>query len=164
MFRGFAHRCTSLRLEKCSDNLVRQFLDLPRWFDLILLKFVVIIVAVHLRTPLHYQCLQPIMYPRTVIVRSKNGSVNEYVRVVEAYRDNGKVKQRVVADLGRKDLLIDLLPKLRRLLEGDAGDDLGNSADPRVVDASTWGPILVLRALFHQLGLWAILDQHLGHA
>jgi len=60
------------------------------------------------------------MYPRTVKVRSSNGTVNEYVRVVEAYREGGKVKQRVVADLGRKDLLIEILPKLRKLLGGDA--------------------------------------------
>jgi transposase len=104
------------------------------------------------------------MYPRTVKVRSKNGSVHEYVRVVEAYRDGGKVKQRVVADLGRKDLLVELLPKLRRLLDGDSGGDSGELADPLVVDASTWGPILVVRAMFDQLGLWAILDQELGHA
>ena len=104
------------------------------------------------------------MYPRTVKVRSQNGTVHEYVRVVEAYRDGGKVKQRVVADLGRKDLLVKLLPKLRRLLDGDAASDSGDPADPQVIDASTWGPILVVRALFDQLGLWAILDQHLGLA
>jgi transposase len=104
------------------------------------------------------------MYPRTVKVRSQNGSVHEYVRVVEAYRDGGKVKQRVVADLGRKDLLVALLPKLRRLLDGDAESVSGDPADPQVIDASTWGPILVVRALFDQLGLWAILDQHLGLA
>jgi transposase len=104
------------------------------------------------------------MYPRTVKVRSQNGTVHEYVRVVEAYRDAGKVKQRVVADLGRKDLLVKLLPKLRRLLDGDAQSDSGEPADPQVIDASTWGPILVVRALFDQLGLWAILDQHRGLA
>jgi hypothetical protein len=60
-----------------------------------------------------------LMYPRTVRVRSSSGSVNEYVRVVEAYRENGEVKQRVVADLGRKDLLIEVLPKLRKLLTGE---------------------------------------------
>jgi hypothetical protein len=54
-----------------------------------------------------------LMYPRTVRIRSSSGTVNEYVRVVEAYREDGKVKQRVVADLGRKDLLIEILPKLR---------------------------------------------------
>src|SRR3954465_9935417 len=101
-----------------------------------------------------------LMYPRTVKVRSSSGTVNEYVRVVEAYREGGKVKQRVVADLGRKDLLVELLPKLRRLLTGDAQDP----ADPRFGEASTWGPVLVLRALFAQLGLREILDQHLGHA
>jgi transposase len=104
------------------------------------------------------------MYPRTVKVRSQNGTVHEYVRVVEAYRDHGKVKQRVVADLGRKDLLVELLPKLRRLLDGDAAGESGNPADPQVVDASTWGPVLVVRAMFDQLGLWAILDQELGQA
>src|SRR3954462_3629371 len=101
------------------------------------------------------------MYPRTVKVRSSSGTVNEYVRVVEAYRDGGKVKQRVVADLGRKDLLIDILPKLQRLLTGDGRPEESKDSpptDPEVVDASTWGPILVVRALFDQLGLWSILD------
>ena len=101
-----------------------------------------------------------LMYPRTVKVRSSSGTVNEYVRVVEAYREGGKVKQRVVADLGRKDLLVEVLPKLRRLLAGEAADP----ADPQVGDASNWGPVLVVRALFDQLGLWAILDQKLGRA
>jgi transposase len=104
------------------------------------------------------------MYPRTVKVRSSSGTVNEYVRVVEAYRDGGKVKQRVVADLGRKDLLLDILPKLKRLLTGDGGPEDSSPTDPEVVDASTWGPILVVRALFDQLGLWSILDQYLGRA
>jgi len=105
-----------------------------------------------------------LMYPRTVKVRSTNGTVNEYVRVVEAYREAGKVKQRVVADLGRKDLLVEVLPKLRRLLAGDAAIEAGDPAGPQVGDASNWGPVLVVRALFDQLGLWDILDQHLGHA
>jgi transposase len=104
------------------------------------------------------------MYPRTVKVRSSSGLVNEYVRVVEAYREGGKVKQRVVVDLGRKDLLIELLPKLRRLLAGEAGPDSGDPTEPQVIDASTWGPVLVVRALFDQLGLWAIFDQLLGKA
>jgi transposase len=100
------------------------------------------------------------MYPRTVKVRSTSGTVNEYVRVVEAYREGGKVKQRVVADLGRKDLLVEVLPKLRRLLTGEAPDP----ADPHFGEAPDWGPVLVVRALFDQLGLWSILDQELGRA
>jgi transposase len=104
------------------------------------------------------------MYPRTVKVRSSSGTVNEYVRVVEAYREGGKVKQRVVADLGRKDLLVEVLPKLRRLLAGDAASEAGDSAELQVADASNWGPVLVVRALFDQLGLGEILDEHLGRA
>jgi transposase len=100
------------------------------------------------------------MYPRTVKVRSSSGTVNEYVRVVAAYREGGKVKQRVVADLGRKDLLVEILPKLRRLLTGEAPDP----ADPQFGEAPDWGPVLVIRALFEQLGLWSILDQTLGRA
>src|SRR2546425_10961383 len=100
------------------------------------------------------------MYPRTVKVRSTSGTVNEYVRVVEAYREGGKVKQRVVADLGRKDLLLEVLPKLRRLLTGEAPKPEG----PQFGEAPDWGPVLVVRASFDQLGLWSILDQNLVRA
>jgi hypothetical protein len=92
-----------------------------------------------------------LMYPRTVKVRSSSGTVNEYVRVVEAYREDGKLKQRVVADLGRKDLLLEVLPKLRRLLTGEAPDP----DDPQFGEAPDWGPVLVVRALFDQLGVKA---------
>jgi transposase len=103
------------------------------------------------------------MYLRTIKVRSSSGALNEYVRVVEAYREAGKVKQRTLADLGRKDLLIEILPKLQRLLGRDR-PDLAEVEDPDILDASTWGPLLVIRALFDQLGLWAILDTALGKA
>jgi transposase len=106
------------------------------------------------------------MYLRTIKVRSSNGMVNEYVRVVEAYRQDGKVKQRTIADLGRKDFLAEILPKLQRLLGGNAASPtpIAETPDPDILDASTWGPILVLRTLFDQLGLWSILDQYLGQA
>jgi transposase len=104
------------------------------------------------------------MYLRTVKVRSSSGVVNQYVRVVEAYRDHGKVKQRTVADLGRMDLLAEMFPKLKRLLgyEGDSKTPPDN--DLEILDASTWGPALAVRALFDQLGLWTILDTALGKA
>jgi len=104
------------------------------------------------------------MYPRTVKVRSSGGTIHEYIRIVEAYREDGRVKQRVVADLGRKDLLIAILPKLRRLLTGDTDAQSDDPAALHVGDAANWGPALVVRALFDQLGLWDILDQHLGRA
>jgi transposase len=104
------------------------------------------------------------MYLRTIKVRSSSGAVNEYVRVVEAYRDNGKVKQRTVADLGRKDLLAEIFPKLKRLLGHNVDAETPRDNDLDILDASTWGPVLAVRALFEQLGLWAILDAALGKA
>jgi transposase len=104
------------------------------------------------------------MYLRTIKVRSSSGTINEYVRAVESYRENGKVKQRTIADLGRKDLLARVFPKLRRLLGGDCDSQDVPASDPQILDASTWGPVLAIRALFAQLGLWSILDTHLGKA
>jgi transposase len=104
------------------------------------------------------------MFIRTVKVPSSSGAVNEYVRVVEAYRDNGKVKQRVVAELGRKDVLTRLLPNLQRVL---LGTPTPSGEDPdaiEVVDASTWGPVLAVRTLFEELGLWAIFEALLPRA
>src|ERR1700694_3168432 len=104
------------------------------------------------------------MYLRTVKVPSSNGAVNEYVRVVEAYRQDGKVKQRTIVDLGRKDLLTVLLPQLQRLLQGkpSLAPEVDSAID--VLQAVTWGPVLVVRALFDQLGLWALFDHLLGKA
>jgi hypothetical protein len=97
---------------------------------------------------------------RTIQVSSSKGGHNEYVRVVEAYREGGKVKQRTVADLGRKDLLVAILPRLERVLKGQPGVQ-GRGDDLEVL---TWGPLLVVRQLFHELRLWPILDELLGHS
>ena len=89
-------RSASLDLfKKRSDNIARSIFQIAQIFSLISIRFVVILHG---------------MYLRTVKVRSSSGTVNEYVRVVEAYRDDGKVKQRTVADLGRKDLLLRFSP------------------------------------------------------
>ena len=42
--------------------------------------------------------------------------------------------------------------------------DTAEAEDPDILDASTWGPVLAVRALFDQLGLWTILDAALGKA
>ena len=102
------------------------------------------------------------MYIRTVKVPSSSGKVNQYVRVVESYREQGKVKQRVIADLGRKDVLRALLPKLQRVLRGEPTVEGQEEDQIQIVDASTWGPVLLVRRLFDQLGLWKILEEHLG--
>ncbi|MGH9891361.1 MAG: IS1634 family transposase, partial [bacterium] len=58
------------------------------------------------------------MFLRTVKAAGGKGVQHEYVRLVESYRENGRNKQRVVCNLGRKDLLAAHLDSLIRLLEG----------------------------------------------
>ena len=102
------------------------------------------------------------MYVRTVKVPSSNGTVNEYLRVVEAYRENGKVKQRIIADLGRRDMLSALLPNLRRILEGTPRLEGESETDVDILETFGWGPLLVVRKLFDELGLWDLFDRLLG--
>jgi len=102
------------------------------------------------------------MYVRTVKVPSSNGTVNEYLRVVEAYRENGKVKQRIIADLGRRDMLSAVLPNLRRILEGTPKLEGQEENEVDILDTFTWGPLLVARKLFEELGLWDLLDRLFG--
>jgi len=102
------------------------------------------------------------VFIRSVKVRSSNGTLNEYLRIVESYRDNGKVRQRVIADLGRRDVLTAMLPKLQRLIEGAAKLEGHPEEDIEVLDTFSWGPVAVLRALFDELGLWELFDGLLG--
>ncbi len=93
-------------------------------------------------------------------VKAANGR-HEYLRLVESFRDGDKVKQRIVAHLGRKDLLAPHLDALIRLLQDDTPAPRWVSVDdistPR---ASSWGPILVARRLFDKISLGSILDAH----
>ena len=102
------------------------------------------------------------MYVRTVKVPSSNGSYNEYLRVVEAYRENGKVKQRIIADLGRRDLLAAVLPNLRRILEGTPKLQGQEDTEVHILETFGWGPLLVVRKLFEELGVGDLLDRLLG--
>ena len=103
------------------------------------------------------------MFIRSVKVPSSNGSVHEYVRIVSSIREDGKVKQKVIANLGRRDTLEAVLPLLNRFLRGEEDQvelarQLGEEGPIEVLDASTWGPMLVARHFFDQLGLWRLLD------
>lgn len=103
------------------------------------------------------------MYLRAVRVRGAGGVVHEYLRLVEAYWEQGRSKQRVVASLGRKDQLAPHVDRLVQLLRGDqapgAAAGLGPPGQVAPTAAASWGPFLVARTLWRQLGVEAILDQ-----
>jgi transposase len=98
------------------------------------------------------------MFLRTVKAAGGKGIQHEYVRLVESYREHGKSQQRVVCNLGRKDLLAAHLDALVRLLRGEpSGGALLRAGDVQATGAWDWGPVLVARTLWQALGLEAIL-------
>jgi transposase len=100
------------------------------------------------------------MFLRTVKAAGGKGVQHEYVRLVESYREHGKNKQRVVSNLGRKDLLAAHLDSLVRLLRGEPRASAPVRAGAvQATGAWDWGPMLVARALWQELGLAQILDR-----
>jgi len=97
------------------------------------------------------------MFLRLVRATVSKGVKREYVRVVEAYRDaNGKTRHHTIINLGRRDLLATHLDldKLGRLLHGDALPDRAVRREGvTAVGAWDWGPALVARHLWNELGL-----------
>src|SRR6202140_3247144 len=102
------------------------------------------------------------MFLRVVRAAGGKGVKHEYVRVVEAFRRNGKTRPRTVLNLGRRDLLAEHLDldKLMRLLHGEAVADRAiRREDVCAVAAGDWGPMLVAGQLWRELGLEATLDR-----
>src|SRR3982750_1228364 len=81
------------------------------------------------------------MFIRSIKVPSSSGVVHEYVRVVESVREDGRVKQKLVLNLGRRDTLVTLLPMVQRFLQGDATPSLPDDG----ADASARGQHLGTR-------------------
>lgn len=105
------------------------------------------------------------MFLRVVRAAGGQGVKHEYVRVVEAYRENGKTRHRTVLNLGRRDALAAHLDlnKLMRLLHGEASADGPiRREDVHAVAAWDWGPMLAARQMWRELGLEATLDRLAG--
>ena len=92
------------------------------------------------------------MYPRVKRVR-RGERVYEYLQLVEGYRDGAKVRQRVVATLGRVDEL-----KASGQLDRWAGS-LARLDPPQVGTRREVGTLLLVRHYLERLGLAKIVDQ-----
>jgi transposase len=106
------------------------------------------------------------MFLRVVRAAGGQGAKHEYVRVVEAVRQNGKTRHRTILNLGRRDVLAEHLDlnKLTRLLHGDATTPERPARaiqpdDVAALAAWDWGPALAARHLWRELGLEAMLDR-----
>lgn len=101
------------------------------------------------------------MFLRKVVRRSARGAV-EYLYLVEGYRDQGRVRQRVVANLGRADVLAPHAAHLLALLRPYLTEPVGSLHDAAAPEALTYGPPLVARRLWDALGLHRVVTQHCG--
>jgi hypothetical protein len=62
------------------------------------------------------------MFLRTTKVKRPDGSVDEYIRLVESDWNAGRPRHRVICNLGRKELLAPHTDALLRLLQGKGSD------------------------------------------
>lgn len=85
---------------------------------------------------------------------TKSGS-RRYLRLVEGYRDtNGKVKQRVVANLGRLDAIADEdIDGIIRGLQRALGREDATPETPQFERARSYGDLWALHELWQELGL-----------
>ncbi|HAF71538.1 MAG: Transposase IS4 family protein [Acetothermia bacterium 64_32] len=106
------------------------------------------------------------MYLRVKRFRNKDGSVREYLYIVKGVRVDGKPRQKVVAYLGRLDELreegaIDsLVEGLSRYAERAKVMDVAQ--DLFCHSAKEYGPALVFKRLWEELGLGEFLTRYVA--
>jgi len=105
------------------------------------------------------------MYVRTKTFKNKDGSTRTYLYIVEGKRVNGKVRQRIVANLGRLEKLQE--GQLDKLIEGLVKFSRRQwiEACARSIEAKwakDFGPALVFRRLWEDLNLDSILRELLS--
>jgi hypothetical protein len=96
------------------------------------------------------------MYTRVVKGRNRDGSTRYYLQLVESHRRNGKVRQELICSIGRLDILqtsggLDRL--IGSLVRHSERCWVEAEAGGLVSWARTYGPVLVFRRLWEDLGL-----------
>lgn len=95
----------------------------------------------------------------------QKGTTYEYLQIVESFREGARVRQRVVATLGRRDRLVaegtldGLLASLARFSERLRVVERVRTDGLRAHRARTWGPALVFGRLWERQGLPEILGR-----
>ena len=102
-----------------------------------------------------------VMFVRTNVQKNKNGSVRIYLQIAENRREGGKVRQKVIATLGRLDNLLKS-GQLERLAKSIAekieGLKVVNLSEGLFAEeALEYGPVYVLEWLWKKIGLHKIL-------
>jgi hypothetical protein len=101
------------------------------------------------------------MFLRKITMNYRSGPV-DYLYLLQGYRDGGRVRQRVVANLGRADVLAPQLNSLIRMLRPYLKEEVGPLGEVRALQALAYGGPAVARKLWEQLGLREILSRQVG--
>jgi len=99
------------------------------------------------------------MYPRVNTVK-QGGKTYHYLQILQSYRHHGKAKQRLVVNLGRIDLLQDHLDRLVASLSKYCKNKLVRPEQIECREALLWGPVLLARHLYRQVGLSEIVSKY----
>lgn len=97
------------------------------------------------------------MYLRITRVKRPKGKVDEYIRLVESQWNDGSPRHRVICNLGRKELLAPHADALLRILKGEE-EPTSDVGDASAIGAWDWGPMLVARHFWQQLGVQSIIE------
>lgn len=95
------------------------------------------------------------MYARVQKIKRPNGQVDEYVQILESYREGGKVRQKVIANLGNKKILKNQLSSLLKILKPSLLDS--QSIEPQV--SASYGVVFLVHHFFSELGLFELFDR-----
>ncbi|MEE8185364.1 MAG: hypothetical protein V3T96_03070 [Thermodesulfobacteriota bacterium] len=99
---------------------------------------------------------------RTVKVKTSSGKTEEYVRIVESYREGGRQKQRVIAHLGNvRSLKKDAKKIVNGLLRVVGEQSLTFASDGRLLRAKEYGVRFVIEALWDELGFNRLVKKRL---
>jgi len=98
------------------------------------------------------------MFARVSTVQ-RGDKTYQYLQILEAYRDNGRPKQRVVANLGRVDLLGGKLDDLVSSLRKYCQKQFTLPEEMACKQALAWGAVLLTRYLWDQMNLSEIIGK-----
>ena len=87
------------------------------------------------------------MYPRVNAVK-QGGKTYHYLQILQSYRQQGRTRQRLVANLGRIDLLGENLDRLVSSLSKYCKNSLVAPEQIQCREALLWGPILLAQHLW----------------
>jgi len=97
---------------------------------------------------------------RTVKVKASTGKIEEYVRIVESYREGGRQKQRVIAHLGNiTSLKSDAKKIVNGLLRIVGEKPLIFASDGRLLRAKEYGVRFVVESLWDELGFGKLVKK-----